>query len=69
MNDIKKRLNALLELRKNTEPGALIIGTQSGYMVFAFGAGEKFPEFTTEQEARDALTAHGITKICTIGCG
>lgn len=69
MSDIKKRLKALLEQREDTEPTALIISTQSGYMVFAFGLEprKKFPDFRTVQEARDALTACGITKIGIIG--
>lgn len=66
MSAIKKRLQALLDLRKDTEPGAIIIGTESGCMTFSLATGRKFPDFATEQEARDALAAQGITKICLL---
>lgn len=66
MNSIRKRLKALYEQRKDTEPAGIIIGTQCGYLVFAFD-GTNFPEFASEQEARDALAAHGIKKIGIIG--
>lgn len=69
MSDIKKRLKALLEQRTDDEPTGLIIGTDSGYMVFAFGLEPRknFPDFSTVQEAKNALAACGITKIGIIG--
>lgn len=66
MEGIKKRLQALRDMRKDTEPAAIIIGTVSGYIAIAIAQGEKFKEFTTEREAREALTAAGIKKIVTL---
>lgn len=69
MASIEARIKKLLEQREDTEPTALIIGTQSGYMVFAFGLEPRknFPDFRTVQEAKNALAACGITKIGIIG--
>lgn len=63
MSDIKRRLKSLLEIRRDSESAGIIIGTSSGYMAFSLAQGEQFPEFTSEREAREALTAAGIKKI------
>lgn len=70
MASIKKRIKALLDQRVDNGPAALIIGTQDGYMTFVFGleSWKKSREFTTVQEARDALAACGVKKIGEIAC-
>lgn len=69
MASIEARVKKLLKQRTDDEPTGLIIGTTSGYMVFVFGLEpqKNFPDFSTVQEVRDALTACGITKIGIIG--